>query len=140
MLDTLCLCHFAFAPVRCFTFTQLVDLVKAITGWNTSFWELMKLGERRIVMFRAFNAREGFTKKDDWLPERMFEAILSGPRKGQKVDKDKLKEAIDLYYEMAGCDRNGVPTKGKLAELDLYWIFQELERHSKFKKQTVFGS
>jgi len=131
MYDTLDLCIFAFAPVRYFTLPQLVTLVKAITGWETSLWELMKLGERRINMFRAFNIREGFTKEDDWLPKRMFEGILNGPRRGQKVNKDDLYKARDLYYEMAGWNSDGVPTEGKLAELDLLWIADELKRHGK---------
>jgi aldehyde:ferredoxin oxidoreductase len=28
---------------------------------------------------------------------------------------------LDLYYSMAGWDNEGVPTPGKLAELDLLW-------------------
>ncbi len=134
MLDTLTLCLFAFAPCRYFTFKELVDLIRAITGWEMSLWELLKIGERKIAMFRAFNVREGFTKEDDWLPERMFEGILTGPRKGQKVDEEKLREAIDLYYEMVGWKKNGVPTKGKLAELDLFWLAEELDKHGKYKE------
>jgi len=57
-----------------------------------------------------------------------------GPRKGQKVDKEKLREAIDLYYEMVGWNKNGVPTKGKLAELDLFWLAEELDKHGKYKE------
>lgn len=132
MMDTLTLCLFTFAPCRYFTFQQLVNLVNGITGWETSLWELMKMGERRVAMFRAFNVREGFTRDDDWLPDRMFEGILSGPRQGQKVDREELRQAINLYYEMAGLDQNGVPTKGKLAELDLYWVAEQLAEHGKY--------
>jgi len=128
LLDTLTLCFFTFAPVRYFTFDELVELVNAITGWQTSLWELLKLGERRVAMFRAFNVREGFTREDDWLPERMFEPIQTGPRKGQKLDKEELKKSIKLYYEMVGWDVDGVPTNGKLAELDLFWIVDELAK------------
>jgi len=129
LMDTLTLCFFTFAPVRYFTFDELVELVDAITGWQASLWELLKLGERRVAMFRAFNVREGFTPEDDCLPERMFEPIQTGPRKGQKLDKEELKKSIKLYYEMAGWDADGVPTKGKLAELDLFWIADELAKH-----------
>ncbi|MBE0477761.1 aldehyde ferredoxin oxidoreductase family protein, partial [Candidatus Aerophobetes bacterium] len=134
IMDTLTLCFFTFAPCRYFTFRELVELVRGITGWETSLWELMKLGERKHIMFKAFNAREGFTKKDDWLPDRAFEGLLSGPRKGQKLDREKLKEAVDLYYEMAGWNDDGVPTKGRLAELDLFWVAEELEKYGKYKK------
>jgi aldehyde:ferredoxin oxidoreductase len=134
MYDTLNLCLFAFPPAFYFTLRELVDLVRAITGWETSLWELLKLGERRVDMFRAFNVREGFTREDDWLPERMFEGILTGPRKGQKVDKNKLKDAINFYYEMRGWSKDGVPTRGKLAELNLFWVAKELKKYGKYQK------
>lgn len=134
MYDTLNLCLFAFPPAFYFTLRELVDLVRAITGWETSLWELLKLGERRVAMFRAFNVREGFTREDDWLPERMFEGILTGPRKGQKLDKNKLKDAIDFYYEMRGWSKDGVPTRGKLAELNLFWVAKELKKYGKYQK------
>jgi len=129
LMDTLTLCLFAFAPVRYFTFDELVELVNAITGWQTSLWELLKLGERRVAMFRAFNMREGFTPGDDCLPERVFKPIQTGPRKGQKLDKEELRKSIKLYYEMAGWGADGAPTRGKLAELDLFWIADELAKH-----------
>ncbi|MEM2875976.1 MAG: aldehyde ferredoxin oxidoreductase family protein, partial [Candidatus Bathyarchaeia archaeon] len=49
---------------------QLTEIVRAVTGWNTSAFEVYKLGERSMNMVRAFNVREGFTPKDDWLPTR----------------------------------------------------------------------
>lgn len=55
------------------------------------------MGERRVAMFRAFNVREGFNAEDDWLPERTFEPIQTGPREGQKLDKGELKKSIKLY-------------------------------------------
>ena len=37
------------------------------------------------------------------------------------VDRQEVGEALELYYNMAGWGNNGVPTKAKLAELDLLW-------------------
>ena len=133
-MDTLTVCLMAFAPLCHFTFDELVELVRAVTGWQTNLWELLKIGERRVAMFRAFNVREGFTPEDDWLPERLFEPIQTGPRKGQKIDRGELKKAIKLYYEMVNWDVDGVPTRGKLTELDLSWIADELTKHGKLKK------
>jgi len=134
-MDSLCLCIFAFAPVRTFKMAHLVDIASAVTGWEISLWEIMKLGERRVNMFRAFNMREGFTPEDDWLPERMFEPIKSGPRQGAKYNKNELKRMRQLYYEiMNWSSETGVPTKAKLIELDLAWIIDELEKLGKFPK------
>ncbi|MCL4425729.1 MAG: aldehyde ferredoxin oxidoreductase C-terminal domain-containing protein, partial [Firmicutes bacterium] len=123
MLDTLGCCLFGFAPVRAFTMTDLIEITNATTGWETSLWELMKLGERRWNMTRAFNLREGFTAADDWLPERFFTGLENGPMANRPVDKDQFREALRLYYEMSNWDPNtAVPRRAKLIELDLKWI------------------
>jgi aldehyde:ferredoxin oxidoreductase len=126
MLDVLGCCLFTFAPVRTFTMADLVDMTSAITGWETSLWELMKAGERRWNMARAFNIREGFTKDDDWLPERLFEPLQTGALKGKGIIKSELREAIDLYYQMCNWTEDAVPTKAKLVELDLKWISDKM--------------
>jgi len=130
--DCLCICVFTTAPVRVFTMFDLVKITSAITGWEASLWEFMKLGERRLNMFRAFNVREGFDVKDDWLPERFFEPIKSGPRKGAKWERDELRKYRHLYYEMLNWDsQTGIPRKTKLIELDLPWIIDELSKYGK---------
>ena len=125
-LEVICGCIFALAPVRYMKIRHLVEAIRAITGLETSLWELMKLGEKRLNMFRVFNLREGFTFEDDILPDRMFQPIQSGPRKGQKLDKDEFNKARSLYYEMMGWNDRGIPGKGKLSELDLGWIEEYL--------------
>ena len=77
----------------------------------------MKVGERIVTMARAFNIREGFTKDDDWLPERFFEPHTSGALAETYIKPDELKNAISIYYKMMGWDKEGKPTKAKLAEL-----------------------
>ena len=54
---------------------QIPEYVNAVTGWDTSLWELMKVGERNNMMARIFNLREGFSSKDDTLPPRIFEPL-----------------------------------------------------------------
>ena len=74
-------------------------------------------------MARAFNLIHGFTPKEDKLPGRMFEPVESGPLKGEKISKNELLKAIKLYYEAMGWDtKKGIPSSGKLVELDLFWI------------------
>jgi len=122
-IDSLCLCVFAFAPVRAYKMSHLVEIASAVTGWELSLWEMMKLGERRVNMFRVFNNREGFTSADDWLPERLFEPIKDGPRQGAVYSRQELKQMLQLYYELMNWENQmGVPTKAKLIELDLAWL------------------
>ena len=102
---------------------RMTEIVNAITGWNVTGWDLMKVGERCLAMTRAFNVREGFTKADDAFPKRIHEAFTSGPLAGVGYGEDKLSEAVSIYYDMAGWDREtGVPRKGKLQELDIEWV------------------
>ncbi len=120
--NCLLMCHF-----NSWTYNQEVEIVKAVTGWNTSIWELMKIGERVTTMARAFNVREGFTKSDDWLPERFFHPQTSGALSETAVDQKKLEKARSIYYQMMGWDENGIPTTAKLGELDIGWVAKTLE-------------
>ena len=127
ILDTLCLCQFVWGPCwELYGPDDLIDLCKYGIGWETSLFELMRVGERRINMMRYFNAREGFTKKEDLLPDRIFKPLLDGPTKGVHLDKEKFLEARDLYYSFAGWDeKTGNPTESTLRKLSLGWLFEK---------------
>lgn len=107
---------------------RMTELVSGATGWHFSDWELMKVGERALALARTFNAREGFTAKDDYLPERLYKGVSTGPLQGKGIDKESMQQAIRLYYEMAGWDPvSAAPTAAKLHELDLSWVVEELD-------------
>ncbi len=78
--------------------------------------------ERRINMLRQINARQGFTSKDDTLPQRLFEELPDGPAKGRCVDKEVFVEMRAQYYDLLGWDDStSNPRAGKLRELGLEW-------------------
>lgn len=116
------MCDFVGASIGPLCITQLVKYIRAVTGWDTSLWELMKVGERANNMMRIFNYREGFTKEDDSLPDRIFEGLQNGKLKGAKIDREEFDKMKLLYYQMSGWDKDGKPTKAKLAELGLEWL------------------
>jgi aldehyde:ferredoxin oxidoreductase len=127
-MDVLCLCKFAFAPCRFYSFSKMVEIIKAITGWEVSLWELMKLGERRLNMMRVFNIREGLSPKEDKLPERVFNPIESGPKKGLSLSRADFDYAVEVYYKLRGWDLlTGLPAKEKIFELDLGWLMESLD-------------
>jgi len=128
LYNSLGVCNFAAGPVWALPLGRLVELVNAVTGWETSLWELLKVGERTVTMARAFNVREGFGRKDDTLPDRLFEPLESGPLQGKGLDRKEFQEALTMFYEAMGWDsKEGVPTKGKLAELNLFWLEEYLK-------------
>jgi aldehyde:ferredoxin oxidoreductase len=125
VFDTLQICARAS---KAYFWTDFPRVVEAVTGWKTSLWELMKVGERRLALMRAFNTREGLTTKDDSLPDRVFEPIEGGPTDGQFVRKEEFSRVLQRYYQLAGIDaRTGCPTRAKLAELNLDWVADLLD-------------
>jgi len=127
ILDTLCLCQFVWGPSwELFGPDEMVELCKSGLGWDTSLFELMQVGERRINMMRYFNSKEGFTKEDDQLPEKMFIPLKGGPSDGVVLDKDSHEKAKELYYELAGWDKvNGNPTDATMKKLSLQWLINQ---------------
>ncbi|MFW9971104.1 MAG: aldehyde ferredoxin oxidoreductase family protein, partial [Candidatus Odinarchaeota archaeon] len=119
LYNALLICY--FLP---WDYVDAPEILRAITGWYTSTWELMKVGERITTMARVYNIREGLSKRDDWLPERFFQPHTSGALVGTSIKPDELKSAISTYYNMMGWDNDGIPMKSKLEELELEWISQ----------------
>ena len=115
------MCDFVGVPIGPLAVKEIVRLVKSVTGWDTDLWELLKASERSNVMMRIFNYREGLSKDDDTLPERIFQGLQKGALKGEKIDKEEFENMKKMYYLMAGWDENGYPTKARLAELGLEW-------------------
>jgi aldehyde:ferredoxin oxidoreductase len=119
--NVVCLC--SFMP---YGFNKIVEIIQAVTGWNMTNWELMKVSERCLNMARLFNAREGFTSSDDDLPERCYEPLKSGTLTGQAIDPDNFRSTVKSTYAMLGWDiQTGAPTPGKLLELGLDWLVED---------------
>jgi aldehyde:ferredoxin oxidoreductase len=128
LLDTLELCQFVWGPAwTLYGPTETVELVRAVTGWPVSLFELMKVGERRLNMLRLFNAREGFSRKDDNLPPKFFKPLQgTGPTAGVAIDPVEFEQAMSLYYEINGWTQDGAPTPAKLADLGISWAEEHL--------------
>lgn len=123
-LDTLELCQFVWGPAwTLFGPQETVDMLNAVTGWDVTLDELLKLGERRLNMLRAFNAREGFTDAQDVLPEKFFVPLQGkGTAAGASVNREDLAAAQKQYYEALKWTNHGNPTPEKLQELGLDWV------------------
>jgi aldehyde:ferredoxin oxidoreductase len=119
------ICNFCSVPIHAMTFDKLVECIRAITGWDTSLYDMLKVSERGTVMARVFNNREGFGPDDDRVIRRWHEPMPDGPLKDVSIDPQAFAEAIRLYYEVSGWDPNGKPTRGKLVELNLEWLLDE---------------
>ncbi len=127
-MDTASLCAFVWGPSwQLYNSEQLVDMVRSVTGWNVNLFELLKVGERRLNLMRAFNAREGVGREADTLPKKLTQALTGGASDGIAVTQEEVEAAKDLYFEMVGWDENGLPKRAKLEELALGWVADELD-------------
>jgi aldehyde:ferredoxin oxidoreductase len=97
------------------------DLMEAVTGISYTPDEILSVGERINNLARSFNVREGFTRADDTLPERlMTEPIPGGVSKGHFISREELKRMLDEYYIARGWDvKTGSPTRATLKSLNL---------------------
>jgi len=104
-----------------------VKMINAVTGWSLNLGEAEKLGERIYNLERAFNCREGISRKDDQLPFRTtHQPIPSGPSQGMYCPPPELNSLLDEYYQLRGWDGNGIPTAKKLKDLGLDHVLKDL--------------
>jgi aldehyde:ferredoxin oxidoreductase len=114
VIDSLVVCKFTNIAVSVEFFARFLS---AVSGIPFSSDDLMKVGERIWNLERLYNLREGFSKEDDTLPERMLrEPVAEGPSKGHTV---RLEGMLKEYYQFRGWDEDGVPGEAKLKELGL---------------------
>jgi aldehyde:ferredoxin oxidoreductase len=105
------------------------DLVNGASGLDFTPREVELIGERINNLAKAFNAREGFTRDDDVLPDRlMTEPIKDGASKGQYIPREDLDAMLDEYYEDRGWTKDGKLTRQKLEELNLQVVADELAK------------
>lgn len=82
--------------------------------------ELLKIGERIYTLERVILTREGIRRKDDMLPERITsEPLPEGMAKGRVLTEEMYAAMLDEYYAARGWDREGVPTRERLLELEV---------------------
>lgn len=123
MMDSAELCQFVFGPTwTLYGPKETAEMMQAVTGWDITIEELLEVGRRRLNLFRIFNAREGFGRKDDKLPKKFFKALQgTGPTAGIALTHEEMDTAIDQYYKMAGWTADGIPTRETMETLDLAW-------------------
>ncbi|WP_353893947.1 aldehyde ferredoxin oxidoreductase family protein [Proteinivorax hydrogeniformans] len=113
-IDSLGLClftSFALGP------EDYADLYNAVCGTDHTAETILEAGDRIWNIEKLFNLEAGIDKKQDKLPKRLLEEpIPDGPSKGWT---HKLDELLPEYYEVRGWDKEGVPTKDKLKQLDI---------------------
>lgn len=119
VLDSLIWCKFLRKAFHDF-YGESADIYEDLTGWSMSSEQLQKAGERINNMKKLFNVREGWTRADDTLPQRVLqEALPDGVAAGASISADDLDMMVSAYYEARGWTADGKIPDAKLAELGL---------------------
>jgi aldehyde:ferredoxin oxidoreductase len=111
-VDSLPICKFTSFGVG---EEELAHILTALTGEDYRTEDLMRMGERVWNLERLFNIQAGFTKKDDWLPERFFTDSEDG--KGKALDRIAFEKCLAEYYRFRGWSLKGIPSTEKLKDL-----------------------
>lgn len=121
-MDSANMCMFVWGPTWTLYGPQdMVDLIQALTGWDVTIDELLEIGERRLVMMKIFNEREGIDGKQDTLPVKFFnQRLAGGPTDGVSIDEAEFNAAVKEYYQQSGWDTaTGVPLSDTVKRLGL---------------------
>lgn len=109
------------------------EAVSAVMGFEFTLSDYLKAGERIWNLIRVFNIKEtGISRKDDTLPPRVFNEPLPLPPNGKfsvSLRKEVFEAMLDEYYELRRWDRNGLPTKELLRDLELDKFFPSITNY-----------
>jgi aldehyde:ferredoxin oxidoreductase len=127
--DSLIACTFGNTGLDAPMYARLLHAATGIDDFGNAA-NLLKIGERIVCIERCFNAREGFDRKDDTLPERMRKEPLrkAGPATDQKVGN--LEHLLDEYYQALGYTAEGIPGIDRLQELDLPEAVEDIKTYT----------
>lgn len=98
MVDCMSLCMFVFGPGNIYSFGEMTEMVNAATGLNSSFKDLMKIGEESLQLQRKLYTQ--FGGKDEEFLDFLEKEIPSGPSKGAKISENDFSEARKHYYSL----------------------------------------
>ena len=136
--NALGICFFTVGSRLAWGPTYLSKLLSACTGRETTPQEIVEMGEKIFTLFKAYNIRQGLTRKEDAWPDRFFEEPLpEGPAQGRVVTREEIHQVLDEYYELRGWEKSsGLPMEKTLNELGLNDIAAELKVQGKLPPNT----
>ncbi|MEI6205234.1 MAG: aldehyde ferredoxin oxidoreductase family protein [Desulfuromonadales bacterium] len=105
-IDSLVACKFSFFGA---SLEEYADLLTAATGVDYSPQRLKEIGRRIYLTERFYNCANGFSRKDDALPERFFsESGSSGDGINiPPIDRVRFNEELDKYYRIRELNASG---------------------------------
>jgi aldehyde:ferredoxin oxidoreductase len=126
MRDTIGTCGFMTWNVGGST-EVVAEAINAVTDWDFTVDELVKVGERVMNLERAFNVRQGLTPEDDYRASpRLLETCQDGKAAGRSL-KPYIQGMVEDYYAVMGWDKkSGKPWRRTLEQLGLGDVAKDL--------------
>jgi len=120
IVDSLIACKFTFFAAG---LEEYASVYEAVTGIETNAQDLLQKGECIYYNEHIINALNGFSAKDDDLPDRFFtEPGSSGNNIFiPPINRNEFLDARKKYYGVRGLNDNGLPQKEKAQTLGLLW-------------------
>jgi aldehyde:ferredoxin oxidoreductase len=107
IIDSLIVCKFIRGVLDHKIITEIYN---SIYDTNITVEDLRKIARNIVTLSRKFNIREGFGRKDDYMPQRAYSEDIIAPNGTKtKIDIDKYGIMLDEYYENRGWSKEGVP-------------------------------
>ncbi len=131
--DSLGLCKFSTAETYVVMPDDIAEGLSAL-GYEYTGDELLTAGERIVNLERLYNIRHGFSRKDDYLPERFSREPLdvyayhAAPSGDEMVRSEEpittgvvqdMDAMLDRYYQLRNWDNEGKPTPETLKRLGI---------------------
>jgi aldehyde:ferredoxin oxidoreductase len=131
IMDSLILCKF-LRGVFTDPFPEWAKLLDMVTGWDIDSQELATTARRIVLAKRLFNLREGWTREEDWLPDRFLsESLELESGRTATLTASRLEAMIDSYYRGRGLEPTGVPGPDTLSELELHTLVNSEQNGAK---------
>ena len=108
------MCDFLAANLALFA-----RLLNAACETNYTEETMKTMGKRIWTLARLFNVREGFSKKDDTMPPRMYLDPLPNGNAGKVFTMQDFEKMLTEYYHLWGWDDQGKPKASTIHELGL---------------------
>ena len=128
IIDSLEVCKNLAENMELLPFKKAAEIAEAVTGIHFTEDSMFEIGERIVNLERAYLAREGIRRKDDYLPERFIkEPLPNGNSKGAVFE---IEPMLNEYYAEREWDlKTGIPKVEKLRKLGLDYVVEDLRRN-----------
>jgi len=105
-IDSLVACKFSFFGA---SLEEYAELLTAVTGVAYTPQKLKEIGRNIYLTERFYNCQNGFSTKDDTLPERFFIEAGSGGEGIEipALDRSRFEQELQKYYRIRGLNEDG---------------------------------